>query len=120
MQKKILLDLGNETKRKMSSQIIDKINKNSFKKFDFDKLSKDESVKIQKINLQSRRDDKILKKEIVNQIYAYPEKKIIVVWVDNKLSSNQVEKLGAKFFDFLKNNMIKEDLMDELLNNIIK
>ena len=79
MQKKILLDLGNETKRKMSSQIIDKINKNSFKKFDFDKLSKDESVKIQKINLQSRRDDKILKKEIVNQIYAYPEKKIIVV-----------------------------------------
>ena len=46
---------------------------------DFNKLSKDELVKIQKIHLNNLNDDKILKKEIVNQIYTFPEKKIIVV-----------------------------------------
>ena len=42
-------------------------------------MSKDESVNIQKINLKNKNDDQILKKELVDQIYAYPEKKIIVV-----------------------------------------
>jgi len=79
IKKEILLDLGKKTKRKLTAIIIDKINKNNFDKFDFDKLSKDEPVNIQKINLENKNDDKILKKEIVNQIYAFSEKKIIVV-----------------------------------------
>ena len=79
IKKEILLDLGKKTKRKLTAIIIDKINKNNFDKFDFDKLSKDEPVNIQKIYLENKNDDKILKKEIVNQIYAFSEKKIIVV-----------------------------------------
>ena len=63
----------------MIAEIIDKISKNNFSKYDFDNLSKDENVNIEKIKLENQNDDKILKKEIINQIYAFPEKRIIVV-----------------------------------------
>ena len=53
----------------MITEIIDKINKNNFNKYDFDKLSKDKNVNIKKISLNNQNDDKILKKEIENQIY---------------------------------------------------
>ena len=79
LKKEILLDLGKKTKRKFTAELIDTINKNNFNKLDFDKLSKDELVNIQKINLKNKNDDKVLKKEIVNQIYAFSQKKIIVV-----------------------------------------
>ena len=76
-----------KTKRKLITEIIDKINKNNFSKYDFNKLSKDENVNIEKINLKKQNDDEILKKGIVNQIYAYSENKIIVV-NDLNLSEN--------------------------------
>ena len=79
VRKKILLDLSNKTKRKLTAEIIVKINKKNFNKMDFDKLSKNEQVNVQKINLKNQNDDKILKKEIINQIYAFSEKRIIVV-----------------------------------------
>ena len=65
--------------RKLISEIIAKINKNSFIKSDFDKLSKDENVPIKKITLENQNDNKILKKKLISQIYAVPEKKIVVV-----------------------------------------
>jgi hypothetical protein len=65
-------------KRKLISQIISKINQNNFTKLDFDTLSKKKNVAIQKIILENLNDYKILKEQVVNQIYAYPEKKIIV------------------------------------------
>ena len=75
----VISDLSRKTKRKLTIEIIDRINKNNFTKLDFDNLSKNEEVVIQKTNLKNRNDDSVLKKEIVNQIYLHPEKNLIVV-----------------------------------------
>ena len=61
------------------SKIISLINQNSFKKSDFDKFSKDNNIRIQNIKIDNLNDEKILDKEAVSQIYAFPEKRIIVV-----------------------------------------
>ena len=79
IKKDIVLDLSKETKRKFISVIIDKINQNNFEKSDFDEFSKNENVIAKKISLTNKNDDKILKKEIVKQIYGFPEKKVIIV-----------------------------------------
>ena len=83
VKKDILLNLGNKIKRKYIADIISKINKNAFNKSDFDKFSKEENIPIKKISLINLDDIleciKIIKKELVNQIYASSEKKVIVV-----------------------------------------
>ena len=71
--------MKNETKRKIISKIISKLNQKNFIKSDFDKLSRDKNVNIKKIVLNSQNDSGTLKKELVDQIYAFSEKKIIVV-----------------------------------------
>ena len=120
-EKEILLDLGKETKRKLTSEIIDKINKNNFDKYDFDKLSKNENVNIKKISLNNQNDDEILKKEIVKQIYTFPEKKVIIV-NDIGLSENfliYIDKIKnvtidenseeyQTYFNLSKNQMVNE------------
>ena len=87
--------------RKFMSEIISKINQNNFKKLDFDNLSKEKNVVIQKITLENLRDNKILKEQVVNQIYAFPEKKIIVA-NDIELSENfliYIEKIISTSID---------------------
>ena len=79
VKKKIILDLEMKTKRKLIAEIISKIVQNNFTKTDFDKLSKDKNLLIKKVRLENQNDNKILKKILVNKIYAIPEKKIIVV-----------------------------------------
>ena len=79
IKKDIVLDLSKETKRKFISVIMDKINQNNFEKSDFDEFSKNENVIAKKVSLSNQNDDKILKKEIVKQIYGFPEKKVIIV-----------------------------------------
>ena len=79
VRKNILLNLEIKSKRKFMSEIIAKINKNNFTKSDFNKLSNDESVTIKKITLKNQNDDSTLKKDLISHIYAFPEKKIIVV-----------------------------------------
>ena len=79
IKKDIVLDLSKEAKRKFISVIMDKINKNNFEKSDFDEFSKNENVIAKKVSLTNQNDDKILKKEIVKQIYGFPEKKVIIV-----------------------------------------
>ena len=79
IKKDIVLDLSKETKRKFISVIMDKINQNNFEKSDFDEFSKNENVIAKKVSLTNQNDDKILKKEIVKQIYGFPEKKVIIV-----------------------------------------
>lgn len=78
VNKDIKKKLKNLEKRKLISEIMSKINQNNFKKLDFDTLSKKKNVAIQKITLMNLNDNKILKEQVVNQIYAFPEKKIIV------------------------------------------
>ena len=121
IKKEILLDLGKKTKGRLITEIIDKINKNNFNKYDFDKLSKDKNVNIKKISLNNQNDDKILKKEIVNQIYTFPEKKVIIV-NDIDLSENfliYIDKIKnvtidenseeyQKYFNLSKNQIVSE------------
>jgi peptidyl-prolyl cis-trans isomerase D len=121
IKKEILLDLGKKTKRRLITEIIVKINKNNFNKYDFDKLSKDKNVNIKKISLNNQNDDKILKKEIVNQIYTFPEKKVIIV-TDIDLSENfliYIDKIKnvtidenseeyQKYFNLSKNQIVSE------------
>jgi len=78
--KKLIADaVEKEIKRGLTAKIIDEINKNNFKKSDFNKLAGDYGVKIEKITLTNQNDSKILKTDIVGQIYNFAEKKIIVV-----------------------------------------
>ena len=121
IKKEILLDLGKKSKRRLITEIIVKINKNNFNKYDFDKLSKDKNVNIKKISLNNQNDDKILKKEIVNQIYTFPEKKVIIV-NDIGLSENfliYIDKIKnvtidenseeyQKYFNLSKNQIVSE------------
>ena len=121
IKKEILLDLGKKTKRRLITEIIDKINKNNFNKYDFDKLSKDKNVNIKKISLNNQNDDKILKKEIVNQIYTFPEKKVIIVndiglsenfliYIDKIKNVTIDENSGEyqKYFNLSKNQIVSE------------
>ena len=87
VKKEILLNLKKQSKRKLISEIISKINKNNFKKSDFDKFSKDENVVIKKVRFENRNDNNVLKQELINQIYAFSEKKVIVV-ADIEFSEN--------------------------------
>ena len=89
-----------------------------FKKTDFDKFSKDKNVVIKKVRLENRNDDNVLKQELINQIYAFSEKKVIVV-ADIEFSENFLiyidkienvsigEKMGnyKKYFDLSKNKI---------------
>ena len=87
VKKEILLNLTKQTKRKLISEIISKMNKNNFKKSDFDKFSKDENVVIKKVRFENRNDNNVLKQELINQIYQFSEKKVIFV-ADNEFLEN--------------------------------
>ena len=110
-------DLGKETKRKLTAEIIAKINNNNFNKLDFDNLSKNENVNIKKINLKNRNDDKVLKKEAVDQVYSFAEKKIIVVneigfsenyliYID-KIENVTIDKNSEEYQKYLNLSKIK-------------
>ena len=76
-KKAVLLNLEMRTKRKLISEIISKINQNNFIKTDFDKLSKEKNIPIERVSLLNQNDNKILKEELVNKIYTIPEKKLL-------------------------------------------
>ena len=99
--KEILANLERQTKRKIISDIVAKINNNNFNKNQFNELSKDENAVIKKITLASKNDDKILKQELVKQIYAFSENRVIVV-TDIDLSENfliYIDKIDNKSID---------------------
>ena len=99
--KKILTNLEKETKRKIISEIVTKINNNDFNKKEFNELSKDENVVTKKVTLTSINDDKILKRELVRQVYAFLENRVIVV-TDIGLSENfliYIDKIKHKSID---------------------
>ena len=117
-------DLGKETKRKLTAEIIAKINNNNFNKLDFDNLSKNENVNVKKINLKNRNDDKVLKKEAVDQVYSFAEKKIIVVneigfsenyliYID-KIENVTIDKNSEEYQKYL--NLSKSKIARDLYN----
>ena len=79
VQKKILSELKSQKKRKIISEFIIKINQNKFTKLDFDNMTKDKNLIIKKIILKSKSDSSILKEDLVNQIYSYPEKRVFMI-----------------------------------------
>ena len=99
-------DLIKTTRMKLTSEIIDKINKNILNKKEFDQISKDKNVKITKIKLLSQNDTKILKKGIIKQIYSFAENRIIVV---NDLG---LEENYLIYIDKIKNVKINENSDD--------
>ena len=124
VRKDILLNLGNATKRKLISEIISKINKKNFIKSDFNKLSKDENVPIKKIILENQNDDKILKKDLISEIYALSEKRVFVVhdislfenflvYID-KIENVTIEESSDEYQKYL--NLSKNKITNELYN----
>jgi Fe2+ transport system protein B len=73
------MHLKKKAKRKFIAEIVSKINQNNFMKSDFDKLSREKNIPIEKVSLLSQNDNKILKEELVSKIYTITEKKIIVM-----------------------------------------
>ena len=132
VRKNILLNLEIKSKRKFMSEIIAKINKNNFTKSDFNKLSNDESVTIKKITLKNQNDDSTLKKDLISHIYAFPEKKIIVVsdmnftenflvYID-KIENVNIKDNSDKYQEYLDLSKIKitNDLYNTYDNYIRK
>jgi len=120
----ILEKLSNIKKRKIISELIAKINSNNFDKNDFDKFSINEDVNIRKIKLNSQKDDKTLKQEMINQIYKHPEKKVIVI-ADIGLSESflvyidKIENVSIKknSEDFIKyTDLSKKKITNNLFN----
>ena len=83
----IFLNLEKKIKRKLIVELIDKINNKKFKKKDFDDFANKYDISSVKIKLNNRNDDKILKREMIDQIYSFGEKIVIVV-TDISLSEN--------------------------------
>ena len=84
----------------------------------------DKNLPIKKVRLESQNDNKILKEKLVNQIYAIPEKKIIVLH-DINLTENfliyidKVEKvtIAAKSDEYEKYlNLSKNEITGRLFN----
>ena len=120
----ILKKLSNIKKRKIIAELIAKINSNNFHKNDFDKFSINEGVNIKKIKLSSQKDDKILKKEMIDQIYTHPEKKVIViadiglsesflVYID-KIENVTIKKNSEDFIKYM--NLSKNKITNSLFN----
>ena len=79
VKQNIIGNLEKNARRKLISSFIDKINKNNFDQIDFNNLAKEKNVTIQKVKLKNINDNKILKKDLINQVYSIPEKKVFLV-----------------------------------------
>ena len=122
IRKKVVSDLKSKVRRNYISDIINKIKNNEFDKEDFDKISKENNVGTKKIILQSVNDEKVLKKDLVKQIYLYPQNKVIVatdigltesylVYIKkiNNVSIDEKNKEYKKYYDLSK-AILKNDL----------
>ena len=87
-------------------------------------MSKDRNVIIKDIKLENQNDDKVLKKELINQIYAFPEKKVIIVadigfrenfliYID-KIENVSIDKNSTNYKKFL--NLSKDKISSNLFN----
>ena len=124
VKKNVLSNLRRKAKRKLISEIISKINQNNFGKSDFYNLSNKENVPIKMISLKNQNDDQVLKKELINQIYSFSEKKVIVVhdiefaenfliYID-KIENVTINKNSQEYKKYL--NLSKLNIANELYN----
>jgi len=124
VKKDILLNLEKDIKRKYLSNLISKLNSDKFNKSDFDKLSINENINVKKISLSNKNDNKILKKEIVNEIYAFPENRVFVIndinFIENylvyidKIESVNIDENSDEYKEY--SNLAKIKIANELYN----
>ena len=98
---KIISNLKNKVKRETMSNLISKINQNKFKKQDFDSYSLSEGVSIKNAKIDNQNDTKIFEQDLINQIYKFPENRVIIV-ADIGLTKNyliHIDKIENKFID---------------------
>ena len=124
IKNKIVSNLKRDKKRKLIAELISKINSNSFNKTDFDKLSNEKNLIIKNIKFESQNDDKILKKDLVSQIYLYPEKKVMIVTdiglsenflvYINKIDNVSINKSAKDYNEYL--NLSKVKIADSMYN----
>ena len=98
---KIISNLKNKVKRETMSNLISKINQNKFKKQDFDTYSSSEGLSIKNAKIDNQNDTKIFEQDLINQIYKFPENRVIIV-ADIGLTKNyliHIDKIENKFID---------------------
>ncbi len=124
VKKKTVLNLEKNLKRKFLAEIISKINNKKFTESDFYNLSRNENITIKKIVLENQNDDKVLKKELINQIYAYSENKVIIVndigltenfliYID-KVENVTIEESSEEYTKYF--NISKKKITNNLFN----
>jgi len=123
IKENILSHLQKITKRKYISNLISKINNKNFSKLEFDNLSKKENAPIKKIELKNLNDSSFLIIELVNQIYKYPEKSIVIassidfsqnylVYI-NKIENVKIKKDDEDYEKYF--NIAKQDMETNIL-----
>ena len=95
-----------QKKRRIISSLINEINKNNFKKIDFENFSKEKNLKIKKVEINNLNDNKILDGNLIKQIYTPNEKSVIIV-TDIGLSKNYLV-----YIDKITNSSIAESSSD--------
>ena len=105
VKNEILFQLKKQTKIKMIQNLLKEMN-NDFNKYDFANFSKKKNINIDDIKIENRNDDKILKKELLNQIYSFPEDKVIVV------ASDDLTQIYLVYTDKIENASINENSAD--------
>ena len=106
VRSQILQELEKKEKVKLTSEIINKINENNFKKVDFYKLSKDKNVVIKKVRIENQNDNKFFKQKLINQIYSFSKNKVIIV-ADTSLS-----EIFLIYIDKIENALINKNSQD--------
>ena len=120
----ILINLKKNVSRSFISKLAINVNKNKFKKSDFDKFSNDQNINIKKITIDSQNDSKILKEELVKQIYIFPEKQVIVVsdigltenyliYID-KIEHGSITKDSDEYEKYF--NLSREEMTNNIFN----
>ena len=101
-------------------------------KFQIDHLKKELSLRNFSLIKDFLKNKDYLKKKIIN-FNLNSNQTVILVSLKNKLRSNEIEKIGANFFDFIKNhsffetsifyesikiNQLREESLDEFLHGL--
>ena len=106
VRSQILQELEKKEKVKLTSEIINKINENNFKKVDFYKLSKDKNVVIKKVRIENQNDNKFFKQKLINQIYSFGKNKVIIV------ADTSFSEIFLIYIDKIENALISKNSQD--------
>ena len=106
VRSQILQELEKKEKVKLTSEIINKINENNFKKVDFYKLSKDKNVVIKKVRIDNQNDNKFFKQKLINQIYSFGKNKVIIV------ADTSFSEIFLIYIDKIENALINKNSQD--------